>query len=180
MIRIGLLGGPGCGKSTQAAHLFATLRAEGKIIEQVQELAREAINRNLLPHDGGWPQLFLHDEQRKREDSLPPEVQVLVTDSPLLLGYVYALQYAKLPQDRLLLQVMYERFLEALERYSFLFLLEREKPYMLDSTRRQDERSARAIDLLIQRLLAIHNCPYTVLVGSIEERTKTIRERIGL
>jgi adenylate kinase family enzyme len=178
MIRIALLGGPGSGKSSQCAHIFSTLKTEHILIEQIQEWVREAYNKKLLPSGNPWVQFWIYEEQKKKEDCIPKEIQYIVTDSPTLLSYVYALRYSKIPDDSYLIIKMYENFVNDLRRYHYIFVCTREKKYVNDGTRLQTEDEAKDLDKSIIYLLDQHNIKYTVLNGTTTERTDRMREVI--
>ncbi len=182
MIRIALIGGAGCGKSTQCAHFFSILRSESIPIEQVQEWVREALNMKLIPSpiENPWVQAFIYEEQKKKEDCMPPEVQLIVTDSPTILCYLYTIVNAKIPQDKYLLVKMYEKFIDDINRYDYVFLCKREKEYIKDGTRTQTKDEADILDRTVIHLLEQNNIKYTTLIGTPEERTKIMREVIGI
>ena len=79
--------GPGAGKTTSAMELTAALKKAGVNVEYVQEYAKELVleNRTELLAD----QQHVTDEQYHRLDRLRNSVDVIVTDSPVLLGIVY-------------------------------------------------------------------------------------------
>ncbi len=180
MIRIALLGGPGSGKSTQCAHFFSKLKEQSIPIEQVQEWVRESINKGQLPMNNPWVQFWIYEEQKDKEDCLPSAIQYMITDSPTLLSYVYALMNAKRPGDNYLILKMYENFLIDLNRYDYIFVCAREKEYLKDGTRFQTKAEAIELDSLIISLLKQHNIHYEVLTGSVEERTSIMRTIVGV
>lgn len=85
---VNLYGGPGTGKSTTAAALFALLKQRGHNAELVQEFAKEWAweGRPIRAVD----QFRLFGEQSAREARLWGKADVVVTDSPLLLGAFFA------------------------------------------------------------------------------------------
>lgn len=90
--RICLFGGPGCGKSTTAAWLFAQLKLRHVEVELVQEYVKTLAFEGRKPES--WDQLWLLSKQMRREDvMLRNGVDVVVTDSPLLLSTCYAMKY---------------------------------------------------------------------------------------
>jgi len=141
--RIGLIGGPGTLKSGQCAHFVGILKSKSILVEQVIEWVREAFNKKMIPEDNAWAQFWIYEEQRRREDCIPKEIDYIVTDSPTLLSYVYALFNGSYEKDRWLWIKMYEKFIIDLHRYQFLFFCEREKEYQRDGTRRQSAEEAR-------------------------------------
>ena len=87
--RINLFGGPGVGKSTLAAQLFAHLKKEGANVELVQEVVKQWAyeEREIQP----WDCVSLFGQQFEAEQRLLQNgVQHIITDSPLLLQCIYA------------------------------------------------------------------------------------------
>ena len=87
MIVINFLGGPGCGKSTVCADVFAKLKWNNINCEIVTEYAKDAVweeSFKLLEN-----QIGVFGEQHKRLHRLKDKVDVVVTDSPLLLSLLY-------------------------------------------------------------------------------------------
>jgi len=87
--RINLYGGPGVGKSTLAARLFAHLKTKGASVELVQEFAKQAVylDRRILK----WDCVYVAARQLEAElRPLKASVDRIITDSPLLLQWIYA------------------------------------------------------------------------------------------
>lgn len=84
---INLIGGPGIGKSTLSAELYAVMKKKGMDVEMVREVAKKyAINGRKI---NAFDQLSILGEQIKEESSLFGKVEYIVTDSPVLLGDFY-------------------------------------------------------------------------------------------
>ncbi len=94
MIKIGICGAPGAGKSTTAAGIFYACKRKGIQVELVQEFVREEINKGFQLESVG-DQLRIYVKQKEREDIVPATIDVLVTDSPIYLSLYYALDYAR-------------------------------------------------------------------------------------
>jgi nicotinamide riboside kinase len=180
VIRIALIAGPSAGKTTQATHFYSITKSKMIQIEYVSEWVREAFNSGMIPDENPWVQFWILEEQRRREDCVPEEIQYVVTDSPTILSYVYALFNGTLERDKWLWIKMYEKFLSDLKRYDFIFYCEREKPYTIDGTRKQTEQEARQIDVHIKHLLDMHKITYHLLNGATESRTTRMCEIIGI
>lgn len=84
---VNLFGAPGSGKSTTAAHVFALLKYRGINCELVQEYAKELCWQGVLRQHS---QEDIFKEQRKRVCRLLGKVDVVITDSPSELSYIYA------------------------------------------------------------------------------------------
>ena len=90
MLRVNFYGGPGVGKSTLAARVYAELNRAGAV---ATELVREFIKA--WAYEGkqpdAWDQLYTFANQLWSEHRLyKAGVKVIVTDSPVLLQCVYA------------------------------------------------------------------------------------------
>lgn len=79
--------GPSAGKTTAALELTAALKKEGYNVEYVSEFSKELVLENRI--DELSNQEFVTDEQYHRLDRLRNSVDIIVTDSPVLLGKVY-------------------------------------------------------------------------------------------
>jgi len=91
--RICLFGGPGSGKSTTAAWLFASLKMKHYNIELVQEYVKTWAIENRPPKS--FDQVYLLAKQMRKEDIvLRNNVDLIVTDSPVFLSTCYAKKYS--------------------------------------------------------------------------------------
>ncbi len=87
MIVINLYGAPGAGKSTGAAYLFSQLKLSGINVELVTEFAKDKVweeNKAVFEN-----QVYLFGKQYFRMSRVDGKVDVVVTDSPLLLSSYY-------------------------------------------------------------------------------------------
>jgi len=85
---INLFGGPGVGKSTIAAGLFYQMKIKGYNVEYVSEYAKDLTYEdrfNILSSD----QLYIFTKQHRKIYRLKDTVEYIISDSPLLLPYVY-------------------------------------------------------------------------------------------
>lgn len=84
---INFWGGPGLGKSTSSAELFAYMKKAGYNVELVTEAIKDFIweNRTTIYSD----QLYILAKQNRRIQRLIGKVDYIVSDSPILLGLIY-------------------------------------------------------------------------------------------
>lgn len=85
---INLWAGPGAGKSTTAAEVFARLKKAGYIVELVREYVKDWAWQGRTP--GPWDDVYLTAKQLQAESILYGKVDYIVTDSPVGLGCAYA------------------------------------------------------------------------------------------
>ncbi len=87
MLIINLFGAPGAGKSTGAAYIFSKLKMLGVNAELVTEFAKDKVwenNTEVLSN-----QTYVFGKQHFRISRCADKVDVIVTDSPLLLSALY-------------------------------------------------------------------------------------------
>lgn len=84
---VNLIGPPGAGKSTAAHALVAHLKRQGYLAEMVFEYAKTCVwwDRRKEMED----QFYITAKQNHKQFMLQGKVEVVVTDSPILLGSLY-------------------------------------------------------------------------------------------
>jgi len=85
---INLFGGPGSGKSTMATSVFALLKMHDVNCEYVSEYAKDLVwegKDRLMNTDP----LYIFSKQHLRQRKLENKVEIVITDSPLLMSLVY-------------------------------------------------------------------------------------------
>jgi hypothetical protein len=141
-IVVNLFGGPGISKSTTAAGVFSLLKLHGVDCELVPEFAKDLTweERNETLKN----QIYIFGKQNHRLWRLNGKVDVIITDSPLLLSLVYSNE-----EDWELTELV-KKTVNEYNNYNFL--LNRVKPY-LPNGRSQTEEEAKAIDSNIRSML---------------------------
>jgi hypothetical protein len=147
---INFYGGPGTGKSTIAARIFSELKVKGIECELITEFAKRKVwegNTTCLEN-----QLYISSKQIYSMFTVAKHVDVIVTDSPIILGVIYG-------NDDLLEPIIIREH----NKYENLdFFLTRTTPY--DPVGRvQDESTAYLLDKKIENLLIRQSSSYTKL-----------------
>lgn len=157
---INLYGGPGTGKSTTAAAVFAELKFLGVNCEYVQEYAKDKAWEFGTNHLG-VPKVFQAQEyifgkQHFRLRRCAQDVDVIVTDCPLFLGLIYMPGDFPIPSLRPAIR-------EAYNMYDNLnIFLIRNKPYN-PKGRFQTEDEAIELDADVRNMLNDQDVPYHVI-----------------
>lgn len=158
-IIINLFGAPGAGKSTTAAFLFGELKSIGLNVELVTEYVKDLVWENRLEELSN--QIICFGEQLRRIERLNNKVDIIVTDSPLLLNAYYNRDnYINLAP----------LVVEINERYNNVnFFIERAFEY--DSKGRvHSEQESQKIDSDLKLLLQQLNIDYTIIKGDVNSR----------
>lgn len=168
---VNLYAGPGAGKSTGAAYIFAKLKMAGVDCEYVSEYAKDRVwqeDQFPLQHC----QLYVTGKQCLKIYRLLGKVDVIVTDSPIAVGAMYTTE--KPYQD----VCLYEA-----KKYknTYNLFINRFKPYNQNG-RNQTEEEAKEIDRKIKAFLTDNNLEFKEINGTEEGYNaivKDIIERLG-
>jgi len=177
---VNLFGGPGCGKSTITAGLFSALKWKNICCEMSLEYAKDCVfgeNTNILKN-----QVYVFGKQQNRLFRLNGKVDVVITDSPLILSLVYDVLCRKdLPADYR--EAFHNFIIKEQAQYNNLnIFLRRVKPYHKEG-RLQSEKEARELDFLIRDVLNKNNIAYIEVIGeeeSIPQLVGLVKTRLDL
>jgi len=175
-----LYGGPGSGKSTTSARLFAELKTKGFNCEMNREYVKEWVweGRAIKPGDQTY---FFAKQARKERLYMDSGVDVIITDSPLILTHFYGMKYDIFEQTANTSLVMLAHHHAVCKHYGYKvehFVLSRNKPYNPNG-RYQDEETAKSYDVEIQDLLNSRGIKYTV-IGPDEDPTQVIINKLAM
>lgn len=154
---VNLFAGPGAGKSTGAAYVFAKLKLAGVNAELVTEFAKEKVWEG--DKEAFENQMFIIGSQMHRLACVFGKVDVIVTDSPVLLAAAYADPYTA---KSVLSQADDKGWLHS----SVNFLIKRVKKYNPDG-RNESEAQAEAIDEKIRKYLDESHVEYEEVTGDL-------------
>ena len=164
--RINFYGGPGTGKSTMAAKTFSWLREQGRSAELVREWIKRWVYRGRRMES--FDAVYVFAQQLHAEDRLlQAGVEIVVTDSPLLLQCVYTIDSGmKGATATWLAALEYERCYSAVH-----FLLERDPAMPYEQLGRyQNRKAAVAMDEIIARYFRLWQIPYTTIPSGTFDR----------
>ena len=173
--RINLYGGPGVGKSTLAARVFAHLKQAGTDIELVQEFVKQYVyaGRRIA----GWDYVHTFARQFEAEHHLlRGGVQQIVTDSPLLLQCIYARLHG-CPVAESLVSICQEFDRE----YPSVNLFVQRQTRFTTKGRWEDEQEAARIDAVVETTLKHLDIEYHTIDSldpKVIDRWLTLLERL--
>lgn len=154
---INLFAGPGAGKSTTAAELFAMFKRAGVNVELVNEYAKDMTweKRGNILND----QLYILAKQNRRVSRLVGQVDLIITDSPIIMGLAYV------PDD-------YFKHFQALvsdvwhSYHNINFFIDRKDRKYNPIGRNQTYDEAKSLDSVVENLLKTNHIDYKVVETS--------------
>ena len=171
MIIVNLFGVPGAGKSTGAAYIFSQLKMRGINAELITEFAKDKVwenNEKVFKN-----QLYLFGKQSFRISRVQDEVDVIVTDSPLLLSILYN-------QTPILGENFNQLVYDVFNSYNNInYLIKRTKPYNPAGRLQTEEESDALAEPLIS-LLKKENINYKEITGDIKGYDKIVQEVLNI
>ena len=158
MILVNLFGSPGTGKSTGAAYIFSQLKMRGINAELVTEFAKDKVWEESKAVFNN--QAYIFGKQYFRISRCADKVDVVITDSPLLLSLVYN-------HDPVLGEDFNNVVRKVMNSYNCKnYFLARTKAYN-PVGRFQTEEESDAIADEILDLLNKEQLPYTISTGDV-------------
>lgn len=158
-IVVNLYGGPGCGKSTGAAYIFSRLKTAGVNAELIAEYAKDKTWEN--NQKAIKCQEYIFGNQSFKLARCRDDVEVIITDSPLLLSIIYNNNPALDVNFEWTVRKVYDTY------HNMNYFLRRVKPYN-PKGRNQTEEESREIDVTIRKLLACCDEPFDIVNGNVE------------
>lgn len=166
-IVINLLGGPCTGKSTLAAELFSSLKKIGVECELVMEYAKDKVwEESFHTLDN---QIYVFGKQLHRMWRLKDKVDVIVTDSPLLLSMLYDKKKSKTLRKLVIEQ--YNEF------DNLTYFIKRNFEYN-ENGRYQTEKEAKDLDEKLLKMLNSVDIDFWVVNNDEETKNKIIDDVI--
>lgn len=167
MYVVNLFAPPGAGKSTGAAYIFAKLKMAGINAELITEFAKDKVweeNKEAIKN-----QAYMFGQQYYRMSKCKNKVDVLVTDSPLLLSILYN-------NDETLGEEFNSVVANVFKSFNNLnYWLNRVKPYN-PKGRLQTEEESDALVPKLKDILKENNITCYIYDGIEEDYNKIVNE----
>lgn len=167
---VNLFAGPGTGKSTTMAHLFAELKWKGIDCEMVTEYAKDKVwegSEHILDN-----QYYVSGKQYHKLKRLMGKVDVVITDSPILLGLIYGNEE---PTEFHGLLVKYHN-----QFNNFNIFLNRTKDYNPNGRVQKTIEEAKEKDVEIKHMLHNNHISYIGREASREKILPIVEEILGI
>ena len=170
-IVINFFAGAGSGKSTGSAYIFSKLKMLGINCELVTEYAKDKTwEKSTKVFDN---QAYIFGKQYYRLTRLHNEIDVAITDSPLLLSIVYN-------NSPILKDNFNKVVLDVFNSYQNInFFINRTKHYN-QAGRWQTFEEAKEIDKVVLDLLNKNGVVYDIIDGNIEGYDKAVETIVSL
>ena len=170
-IVVNLIGGPGSGKSTTAAGLFYNLKKLGINCEMALEYAKDKVYEESFKTMDD--QLYIFGKQYHLMWRLKNLVDVIITDSPLLLSIYYNKTKSNYFEDLIVEQ--YNKF------NNMLYILKRDNIEFKQEGRIQNEEESKHIDMEVKNILDRNNISYIEIstLDAIEKITEDVVNKLN-
>ena len=164
-IVVNLFAGPGVGKSTTAARIFAELKMHGVNCEMALEFAKDKVwEESFKTMDD---QIYIFGKQFHKIWRLKDKVDVIICDSPLPISIVY---------DKENSEAFHTLIMEQFNKFdNYNILLKRSGEYQKEG-RVQTEEEAKEVDEIVKKVLKSYNIVHRVM--PIDGAAMKITERI--
>lgn len=181
-VRIAILGGPRCGKTTLIQQLYVDLKIRDINVGAASEYSTEYLrDKGMIENIAEQYGIYLG--QLQLENSLD-NFDYAITDYATFVPYIYGRfmlgDKKRSSKEIEILKDLYVLALRDLPKYDHIFFVPREFGYTQDGVRWQDEDIAQAVDKAILSFLEAENVKYTVIQGATKERSEEILKCIGL
>ena len=181
-VRIAILGGPRCGKTTLIQQLYVDLKIRdinvGVATEYSTDYLRDKGMIESISEQYGIYLGQLHLE--KSLDSHDYAVTDYATFVPYIYGRLMLGDKVRTKKEIEILNDLYSLAIRDLPQYDHIFFVPREFGYKKDGVRWQDEDIALQIDDAILSFLKAENVNYVEVKGSTKERAKQILDLLNV
>lgn len=161
---VNMFGGPGVGKSTNSSLLFGKLKNMGINAEYVHEYAKDLVWEGR--DDALSFQPYVTAKQMWWQYRLLGKVDVIITDSPLLLGIVYGGKFTNSTFDKYVMECFHQ-----FNNLNIVLSRNSQNHKWNPKGRKQNEEEAKTVDRKIQYLLDAYGIPWEAIPVWTGEQT---------
>lgn len=170
---VNLYGAPGAGKSTGSAYIFGQLKMNNISVELVREFVKDKIYEK---SEGVFnDQVYILGKQHFRQTNVRGNVDVIITDCPLIIQAYYTDKY-KFPYADELRQLVLKLY--SLEN-NINYFVNRDKPYNPDG-RFQTEADSDSISGNLKEYLDNLGVEYKEINGNITDYDSVVADIIKI
>ena len=170
---VNLYGAPGAGKSTGSAYIFGQLKMNNISVELVREFVKDKIYEK---SEGVFnDQVYILGKQHFRQTNVKGNVDVIITDCPLIIQAYYTDKY-KFPYADELRQLVLKLY--SLEN-NINYFVNRDKPYNPDG-RFQTEADSDSISDNLKEYLDNLGIEYKEINGNITDYDSVVADIIKI
>ena len=181
-VRIAILGGPRCGKTTLIQQLYVDMKIRDINVGVATEYSTDYL-RDKGMIESISEQYGIYLGQLHLEKALDGH-EYAVTDYATFVPYIYGRlmlgDKKRTKKEIEILNDLYSLAIRELPQYDYIFFVPREFGYKKDGVRWQDEEVAQMVDDAILNFLNAENVKYEVITGSTRERSEKILNIVGI
>lgn len=181
-VRIAILGGPRCGKTTLIQQLYVDMKIRDINVGVATEYSTDYL-RDKGMIESISEQYGIYLGQLHLEKALDGH-EYAVTDYATFVPYIYGRlmlgDKKRTKKEIEILNDLYSLAIRDLPQYDYIFFVPREFGYKKDGVRWQDEDVAQMVDDAILNFLNAENVKYEVITGSTRERSEKILNIVGI
>ncbi|MEG2916875.1 MAG: ATP-binding protein [Clostridium sp.] len=175
-VRVAILGGPRCGKTTLMQQLYVDMKITGLDVGCASEYSTDYLREKGMIETIS-EQYGIYLGHLNLEDELSA-FNYAITDYATFVPYIYARfmlgNKTRTIKEIEILKDLYGLAIKDIQNYDHIFYVGREFGYSKDGVRWQDEDIAIAVDKAILSFLDTEAISYTTLSGSTKERAKQV------
>lgn len=168
-IVVNLISGPGTGKSIITARLFEKLKLKYISCDISMEYIKRKLREKALKVIES--QIYIFGKQQFQLFTMKDEVEVIITDSPIILSAIY--DKTECPHLRALILKEFKSY------KNMTYFIERDQKAKYEQEGRyQDLEGAKQVDKKVKKFMDDHKIPYKIIHGIGKESRKTILKDI--
>jgi len=166
---VNLIGGPGCGKSIMSAKLFVKLKKKYISCDISFEYIKRKLREKALKVIES--QIYIFGKQQFQLFTMRDEVEVIVTDSPIILSAIY--DKTECPHLKALILKEFKSY------RNLTYFIDRDENVEYEQEGRyQDLKGAKEVDKMVKKFMDKNGIPYKVIKGIGKQSRKTILKDI--